>query len=282
MTAALFLFLLLSILIPLIRFHFMKSGGTVSRRNIKVIGHRGAAGLAPENTLASFRKAMEIGVDFIELDIHMAKDGALIVMHDSNVKRTTNGDGEIGEKTFADLSTLDAGSWFDSLYSDERIPRLEEVLDLVKGRSTLLIEVKWPKTGIYSGIVSQLVHVIRKHHAESWVVIQSFEPGYLRELSVLAPEIRFHQLLFGEALLLPIYFDRTFHFGRFKPIPGASSINFHYRYLSKRFVRRIHQQADIFVFTVNDRDDIRKAIQLGADGIISDFPDTVRDIVKIQ
>ena len=99
------------------------------------VAHRGASGDYPENTLLAFEKALEIGVDEIELDLHSTKDGHLVVMHDATVDRTTDGTGAIAELTLAEIKALDAGSSFDERFRDERVPTWEEALDLVQGGS---------------------------------------------------------------------------------------------------------------------------------------------------
>ena len=106
------------------------------------VAHRGASGNYPENTLIAFQKALEIGVDEIELDLHMTKDDHLIVMHDSTVDRTTNGTGAIAELTLTEIKALDAGSAFGEQFRGERVPTWEEALDLVQGKVRLNVHLK--------------------------------------------------------------------------------------------------------------------------------------------
>ena len=101
------------------------------------VAHRGASGSCPENTLTAFQKALEIGVDEIELDLHSTKDGRLVVMHDAAVDRTTNGTGAIGELTLAEIKSLDAGIGFGERFRGERVPTWEEALDLLGGKIEL-------------------------------------------------------------------------------------------------------------------------------------------------
>src|SRR5437660_7666970 len=111
----------------------------MSATKILSVGHRGAAALEPENTIRSFRRAIELGCDFAECDVHLTRDGQLAVMHDAAVDRTTNGSGPISDFTMAELKQLDAGQ-------GERVPTLDEVLETVRGRIKLLIELKGPGT----------------------------------------------------------------------------------------------------------------------------------------
>lgn len=114
-----------------------------SEKNVMIVGHRGVKALYPENTMLSFRKAIELGVDGIEMDIRMTKDGHLVVIHDSDVNRTTNATGPVADFTLAELKQLDAGSYFSSEYANEKIPTFEEFLDLVKDKKLLLnVEIK--------------------------------------------------------------------------------------------------------------------------------------------
>src|SRR5207253_2831738 len=113
------------------------------RRRVWVIGHRGAMGHCPENTFASFERALELGADWVELDVHLTRDGALAVIHDEKVDRTTDGHGFVRDYTLADLKKLDAGSWFGPEFAAQRIPTLDEVLLWARGRHTAVdVEIK--------------------------------------------------------------------------------------------------------------------------------------------
>lgn len=281
MSIALLIFLLLTILVPFIVFSSTSNNLQQGANRIKIIGHRGAAGLAPENTLASFKKAIEEGVDMIECDVHLSKDDSLIVMHDYKVNRTTNGEGEIQTLTYNDIRKLDAGSHFDSAFASEKVPTLDEVLALAGGKTQVLIELKWPSKGIYEGLAKKVTESIKRHNAQSWTIVQSFEKKYLQEFHEQAPELTCHQLIFGESQILPIYFDRTIHFGKFSPAPGVKSVNPFYLYLGKSFVNKMHEDnITIYPFTIDDEKKMVKAINRGADGIITNFPDKARKLLR--
>ena len=116
----------------------------------KIFAHRGSKGTHPENTLTSFKEAVRVGSDGIELDVHLTKDGHLVVIHDETVDRTTNGTGEIRNLTLAKIKAMDAGSWFHNTYAGEKIPTLEEVLLLLKELGFLdqlrtSMPIWWPK-----------------------------------------------------------------------------------------------------------------------------------------
>src|SRR5881394_1100240 len=106
----------------------------MSKRPVQVIAHRGGRKWAPENTLAAFRKSVEAGCDAVELDIHRCATGELIVIHDDDLQRTTNGGGLVKDATFAELKRLSAGEWFSPEFKSEKLPTLQEVLDLVDGK----------------------------------------------------------------------------------------------------------------------------------------------------
>src|SRR5579859_2813159 len=106
------------------------------RGRVWVIGHRGAMGRCPENTMASFERGLELGADWVELDVHLTRDGALAVIHDESVDRTTNGHGLVKDHSLAELKRLDAGAWFGPAFAGARVPILDEVLDFARARGT--------------------------------------------------------------------------------------------------------------------------------------------------
>lgn len=128
-----------------------------SENNILVVGHRGVKAFYPENTMLSFQKAIELGVDGIEMDINMTKDGHLVVIHDNTVDRTTNGIGKVADFSLSELKELDAGSCFSSEYAGETIPTFEEFLDLVKNKKLLLnVEIKDYRTCVIDKTINML------------------------------------------------------------------------------------------------------------------------------
>ena len=282
MTIALFLFLVITLLIPYLKFTFQSTDISKTDKNcVLVIAHRGASGYAPENTLASFSKAIEMNADILELDVHLTSDDSVMVMHDYNVKRTTNGKGEIESMSFDEIRKLDAGSWFDAKYKDEKVPTLNEVLALVNGRKKVLIELKWPAKGIYKDLVERVIQVIHQYHAESWVILQSFETIYLKQLSEVAPNLIQQQLLFGKSGLLPIYFDRTIQFGKFRPQKKAASVNIFYIYITPSLIKDMHKMGkQVYGFAPSKESDMCKLIHMEIDGMITNYPDRALKILK--
>jgi glycerophosphoryl diester phosphodiesterase len=151
-------------------------------------GHRGNAAECPENTLASFRSAIELGVDVIECDVHRSEDGALPVIHDHLVDRTTNGSGLVRDFSMAELKRLDAGSWKDPSFAGERIPSLEEVLEVAKGRVGVAIEIKNLPLP-YAGIEDAVVAAVKNAGMVYDVVVISFDHRSVKRIGELEPEI---------------------------------------------------------------------------------------------
>lgn len=259
-------------------FRFMMTSTGSSTAKAIIVGHRGAAGLAPENTLAAFRAGLPHS-DMLELDVHLSRDGAVIVAHDADTSRTTGRDATWKDLTLAEIQSLDAGSGFATTFAGEKVPTLDEVLDLVAGQSKVLIELKWPDDGIYEGLVPKVISIVRAHQAEGWVVIQSFEAAYLVEAIQFAPEIPCYQLIVGALNFPPLYLDRSFHLGRFHPLKGVAGVVAYYPYLSEGFVRSLHARGlSVGAFTVNEIDDVNRVVNLGVDLVITDHPELLKDI----
>ena len=155
---------------------------------VLVLGHRGAKGHAPENTMVSFRKGYELGSDLLELDIHVSRDGELIVMHDADVSRTTDGEGYIKDLTTTEIKQLDAGAWFDERYRGERVPTLQEVLSWSKDRIPFVIEIKGDPIPA-SGIEEKLVEMLRLHSLLDDVMVISFHHPSVKRVKELEPSI---------------------------------------------------------------------------------------------
>ncbi len=152
-----------------------------------IVGHRGAAGLAPENTMASLKLAHQLGAGWLEVDIQRTRDRVLVVMHDATADRTTNGSGSIGEMDWEQVAQLDASKGMEK-YAGEPVPRLSDVLTfIVENDLMLCIEVKDPQ--IYPGIAEELAAELREYNAQSRVVIISFDLAWLRGFSEIAPDI---------------------------------------------------------------------------------------------
>jgi len=160
----------------------------LGRGRILLGGHRGNPDEYPENTLASFRSAIELGVDVIECDVHRSEDGGLPVIHDHLLDRTTNGSGLVRDHTMAELKRFDAGSWKDARFKDERIPSIEEVLAQAKGNVGVAIEIKNLPLP-YPGIEELVVEAVRSAEMMRDVVVISFDHRCIKRIGKLEPEI---------------------------------------------------------------------------------------------
>ncbi|MEM9557761.1 MAG: glycerophosphodiester phosphodiesterase family protein [Acidobacteriota bacterium] len=165
-----------------------------------MIAHRGASGLAPENTLAAIELAIDLGVDMVEADVTVAREGEPVVIHDETLERTTDGSGRVLDTPLAALRALDAGAWFDDAFAGQRVPTLDEVLALADGRVVLNLEIKTEslrldpdevvRTPPPGGVVARLVDTVRRRDLGEAVLVSSFDPRALMQLRTLAPEIR--------------------------------------------------------------------------------------------
>ena len=237
------------------------------------IAHRGASAAAPPNTLAAFEKAVELGADGIEFDVHLSADGVLVVIHDFNVDDTTDGSGRVAEMTLAQLKQLDAGSRFDPAFAGERIPTLEEVLETVGSRLLLNIELKCfslRDNGLERAVITQ----VRQHNLDNRVLLSSFNPLSLRRAKKIAPHIPVG-LLYAPWLPLPLrrawLAPLVHHEARH---PEHTLVDAHYMAWARRRGYRVN------TWTVNDPNEMHRLIGLGVDGIITPVPDVLHSVLK--
>lgn len=235
----------------------------VHNPNLLSIAHRGASSLAPENTRSAFHKAVELRADYLEFDVHLSKDGELIIMHDDKIDRTTNGSGYIKDMTLAELKALDAGGAFGDEFQGEPIMTLNELLDEFYDQIGLLIELKKPQS--YPGMEEKVVSLLKGYDDLSSVIIQSFDVDSMKKIHTLLPEIEVAILIHpSESLLSTSKLDELTAF--------ASYINFNVSFLSKKMVDRIHERdSKVLVWSKTDKRVVSKAQKFGVDGIISDF-----------
>ena len=222
-------------------------------RRILRIGHRGAAGHAPENTLAAIRKGIALGVDFVEIDVRCTADGVLVVLHDATVNRTTNGKGPIERLSLGDVRALDAGN-------GECIPTLEEVLGVLAGQTGLMVELK------IKGVAKKTVEVVQTAQFTKPVIYASFlheELGIIRSIDAQASVM----LLFGRLPRAPVV-----HAMKYSP----SHVGLRHDTISRRLVKAFHDEDMLVcVYTADRIRDIERACSAGVDGIISNVPERV-------
>ncbi len=246
-----------------------------------VIGHRGFCHLAPENTLPSFRLAMESGADMVELDWRQTSDGQLIVIHDPELDRTTDAakrrgwrHARVETRTAAEIQSLDAGSWFDPKFAGARIPLLAEALHTIQEKSVTLMEHK-------AGEPAACVSLLRENNLINHVVVQSFDWRYLREFHELEPSQVLGAL--GPPLCLasgkkPSRIFKKLDARWLKELQHTGAkIAVWNRQVSKAAVRLAHQRGlKVWVYTVNDARLAKRLLAAGVDGIITNKVSLIR------
>ena len=238
------------------------------------LAHRGASAYAPENTLAAFRLAAEMGADGVELDAKLSRDGAIVVVHDATVDRTTNGSGRISDLTLGQLKAFDAGSYFHSTFAGERIPTLDDVIDAVGDRLIINIEVT-NYTSRRDGLELKVVERIARDGIADRVMISSFSPLALRRVKRAAPS-----LVCG--LIYPAGAGAFFrHAWLARLIPGLEAQHPHFSLVNPAFVRRLHGRGQkVNTWTVNEEADMRRISAAGVDVIMTDRPDVLQRILN--
>jgi glycerophosphoryl diester phosphodiesterase len=250
-----------------------------SARRVQIIAHRGASAYAPENTLAAFRAAAARGATLFELDVQQTKDGKLVVVHDTTLGRTTNVEKvfpakkpwRVRDLTLAQIRKLDAGSWFGSTYRGQRVPTLGETLRTMDGKGLdMLLEVKSPS--LYPGIGKRVAAELRAH--PGWldsdrVIVQSFDWPFIRAFHGRLPQAPTG--LLGTPSTSGLRAASTY----------AGYINPRYGDVTAGYVASVHKRGmKIFPWTVNDSATMRRIIRTGADGIITNKPDTLRRVAS--
>lgn len=246
---------------------------------IEIIAHRGGANLAPENTLAAFKNAIKLGVDMIEIDVHLSKDGKIIVIHDEKINRTTNGKGTIKDMTSAEIKKYDAGSKFDKKFKNEKIPTLDEVMETLNGKVKLLIEIK-DGDELYPGLEKKVVETIHKYNAVNWVIVQSFNENSVLRVRKMDPSITTFYLLGRNFNDFYSNVAKEVNAGN-AVIKKYDGIAPHYSMLSSEKVKIFHKAGfKIFTWTVDKPKDMKKIINMNVDGIITNSPDKLKEILN--
>lgn len=235
------------------------------------IAHRGDSKNAPENTLASFKRALEMGADGIELDVQLTKDGQLVVIHDERVDRTTDGIGYVKDFTLKELKRLDAGLKFDKKFTGERIPTLYEVFELI-GHKNFIVNIEI-KSGIvlYPGIEEKLIKAIDDYDFEDRVVISSFNHYSLRDVKRMAPELKIG-LLYQCGLVEPWHMAIRMEAYSLHP--------FYFNVIPELVEGCKKYDVRLFPWTVDRKEDMVMMINEGVDAIITDDPETLINLLK--
>ncbi|PXF29282.1 glycerophosphodiester phosphodiesterase [Pokkaliibacter plantistimulans] len=233
-------------------------------QDVRVIGHRGAASLAPENTLASIRKAFETGATWVEIDVSVTHDGSLVIFHDDTLERCSNGKGLLEEASWDYLKSLDAGSWFDPIFSQERIPSLLDAVQLIQSLGMgLNLEIKYEGSD-YPRIVDPTLALLNKYWQEpDMLVISSFNHGALLRCRALQCRYPLGQLYEG----IPANWESELR------AINAYSLHCDYSQLSYKQARAIKSAGyQLYCYTANEPELVAKHWAWGMDAIITDNP----------
>lgn len=252
-----------------------------------LIGHRGASAFAPEHTIPSYELAKKLGVDYIEIDLQMTKDGTLIAMHDNTVDRTTNGVGPVKSYLLKDLKKLNAGAWFnernpnhkDSAYAFLSVPTLEEIFNHFGQDVNYYIETKSPKK--YPKMEAELVKLLRKYqligenNGMPQTIIQSFSKSSLKKIHKLEPSIPLIQLLSYQK---PAKITEN-DIRRWKKY--AIGIGPNYQMIDEAFVNKARKNGLlVHPYTVNSKEDFEQLIDWGITGVFTDYTSLLSELLK--
>lgn len=240
-----------------------------------IVAHRGGAALAPENTLAAFENAIKLGVDMVETDVHLTKDGEVVVMHDFTVSRTTDGTGQISELALAELKKLNAAAKFSGGFAAQTILTLAELLDLVKGKAGIQIEIKTGAGGArYAGIEKKVIDLVNARGMANDVIIISFDFPTIKEVKAIDSRIQTGALVRADWFVTrnpeKSVADAIEQTGADYFMPTASPVN-------QAIVQAVHARGlKIGVWTVNAQSDMKRYAGFGVDAITSDRPDELK------
>jgi len=236
---------------------------------VEVTAHRGYSAAYPENTIPAFKGAIQVGADWAELDVQQTADGEVIVMHDSNLKRTTGLDKEVWQVTWDEIKDLDNGSWFDKKYQTVRIPTLEEVLKVCRGKIHLNIEIK--PSGHDKDLEEQVAKLLKKYHMrDTFSAVSSLKYDSLRKIKQADDSIE-------------TAYITSVSYGNFTDLEYADGYSVESTLLSKSFVNKAQKAGkQIYVWTVNSEERLEKVVGMGIDNVITDDPVMAKELIYEQ
>jgi len=246
-----------------------------NKKGAIVIAHRGASAYRPENTMVAFERAIELDADMIELDVVLSRDGIPVIFHDAKLNKHTNGKGLVGQYTLEELKKLDAGSWFSTVFSGQRIPTLEEVIKFATGRIALNIEIKKQKTDYPAGYIEkQCLKLISEYDMDKHVLLSSFDYAAVSKLKELAPEIPL-AILYEKSQSnqsLPHELVQKYQ---------VDAFNCSYNELSRKRLDSLKKHnIPSFVYTVDQENKMRKLLDFGVSGIFTNKPDVLNRVIE--
>ena len=224
--------------------------------NILKISHRGASAYEPENTMRAIKQALGYAVDMVEIDVRETKDEQIVVIHDETLERTTNGRGYVHQMTYSELSKLDAGK-------GERIPTLQEVIDLVKGRVGLIVELKDP------GTTDKVAEILSKNNFVDQTLVTSFIHSAVKTIKELNPQLK-TGVIFRSAPVKPSQLALD---------ANANALFPYYKDVTVRMIDDAHSNhLTVNIWTVDTREEIEHYVRMGVDGVVTNNPDLLTDL----
>jgi glycerophosphoryl diester phosphodiesterase len=226
--------------------------------------HRGYSKKAPENTVSAIKAALNVNAKMIEIDIQLSKDDALVVIHDFKINRLSEGKGAVSKIDLAELKKYDFGSKFSPEFAGEKIPTLKEVLDICGDKILINLELKWKVFGKNKiHFIEKVINTLKEYNLNNSILITSFNWSLIKQLRQYYP-----------MMITGLIFDKriskysALRFSNKNNIPFLVS---NYKIINNNFIKKVHDiDKSIFVYTVNDPDDIKRLKSIGADGIITD------------
>ena len=271
---------------------FKGLGDNINMKNFVVIAHRGASGYAPEHTFAAYKMAMDMGADYIEFDLQMTKDGALICLHDETLDRTTNVKDiftkresyYVSEFTIDEIKKLDAGAWFNKVYPDKakdeyvglKIPTIDEAIKFIEdngsGKFNYYIETKSPD--IYPGMEEKLLEKLRLYNVNDKTIIQSFSSESLRKIRKMNNNIMLVQLNSSDDYTIPKLIESLDIIKNYANGIGPDRV-----LVDKNLINEAHKHNLLLhPWTVNEKMEMEKLLDLGVDGMFTNYPDVLISI----
>jgi glycerophosphoryl diester phosphodiesterase len=241
---------------------------TMNSQNCKVIitAHRGASGYAPENTLASMKEAINMKADFGELDVQETLDGEIVLLHDDELKRTTGSLKNIWEMNYEEVKTLDAGSWFSEKFKGEPLPKLSDVIDSVRGKLKLNIELK--NNGHEKKLEERTIKVVKDKNFSGQCIFTSFDYPKIIKVKEIDPTLKVGLI--------------------FKRMPDSINVftanmellSVHFSLVDSEFMKKAKENGkEVHVWTVNEENEMKRLIGLGVTSIITNYPDKLKKIL---
>lgn len=239
------------------------------RETCSIIAHRGVPAEAPENTVASFVRAIKIGVEMIEVDVQQTLDGHLVVFHDKTLDRTTDGTGALRDATLDGLKQLDAGGWFSERFRGERIPTLDEVIDILPPETNILLEIKYGSP-YQEGIERRLIDFLKERKLLGRVLIKSFDIEVVQSVRSLAPEIPVGISFIFRVPFLSMIVHRWIRFGDVLD-EDVDFLHVHRLGVTQSLIEEAHKEGmRVIAWDVNDETTMARLMRMGVDGIETD------------